>query len=52
MKKFDVFVTRTGYAEVSADSYEDAVKQADSLTVDDISWSETFDEIDVQRDED
>ena len=46
--KYDVFFVLRGYAQVEASSEEEALKKAEALGYNDISWNETFETENVQ----
>ena len=47
MKKFDVFFTRNGYAQIEAETKEEAERIADQLKYDDVSWDDDWNAVDI-----
>lgn len=47
MKKFDVFFTRNGYAQIEAETQEEAERIAQQLKYDDVSWDDDWNPVDI-----
>lgn len=47
MKKFDVFFTRNGYAQIEAETKEEAERIAQQLKYDDVSWDDDWNPVDI-----
>ena len=51
MKKFNVTVSRVGFATIEAETQEDAFRIADNLGSDDFEWELGFNVTDCQEEE-
>ena len=49
MPKFDVFFVRYGYAQIEAETKEDAVRIADELDTSDVEWGDVFETTEMKE---
>lgn len=47
MKKFDVCFTRNGYAQIEAETEEEAERIAQQLKYDDVFWDDDWNSVDI-----